>query len=168
MSDTSPARIQPALLTLLGKDARMIIQEHTPINIETPLDALEGAITPREFFYIRNNHALPRIAPAEWTLTIDGHVERPYSLTYEELRRLPQTSLVAFLECCGNSRRRFADAGQPADGIQWGDGAIGNAEWSGVPVSLLLERASLKPGALQVECRGGGDHGLVRGVEVAK
>jgi DMSO/TMAO reductase YedYZ molybdopterin-dependent catalytic subunit len=50
-------------------------------------------------------------------LTIDGHVERPFTLSYAELRELPAVSIVAFLECYGNGRKRFAEQRQPAEGL---------------------------------------------------
>jgi DMSO/TMAO reductase YedYZ molybdopterin-dependent catalytic subunit len=152
----------------LDKDMRMLLHSAAPINLETPPALLADAITPHERFFMRNNHPIPTIAPAEWQLTIDGQVERPYTLTYAELRKLPATRMVAFLECYGNGRQRFAERGQPAEGIAWRNGAIGNAEWVGVPVTQLLERAGVQRDAVQVECRAGGDHEFVRGVEVDK
>ncbi|HEU5097758.1 MAG TPA: sulfite oxidase [Roseiflexaceae bacterium] len=149
------------------KDSRMRVLSEAPFNLESSLDLLADPITPIAHFFLRNNHAIPTIAPAEWTLRVDGHVERPYTLGYAELRELPAASIVAFLECYGNGRKRFAEQGRQAEGIPWRNGAIGNAEWTGVPVAVLLERAGVRPGAVQAECRGGA-HDFVRGVEVAK
>jgi DMSO/TMAO reductase YedYZ molybdopterin-dependent catalytic subunit len=168
MSKSISSPTDHALLTQFGKDPRMCIQEHEPINLETPLAALDTALTPREVFFMRNNHAPAQIAPANWSLTIDGHVARPYTLSYAELRELPAKRFVAFLECYGNSRRRFAELGQPAEGLPWGNGAVANAEWTGVSAALLLQQAGVRPGAIQAECRSGGDNDFVRGVEVAK
>src|SRR5262245_51047318 len=122
MIETSSTTTDLGLLRQLGKDPGMHIQSCEPANLETPLDALDSALTPRDAFFMRNNHALPQIAPVEWSLTIDGHVERPYTLSYADLLGLPTTSLIAFLECYGNSRRRFAEQGPPAEGIPWGNG----------------------------------------------
>jgi DMSO/TMAO reductase YedYZ molybdopterin-dependent catalytic subunit len=159
---------QQALTKQFDKDTRMLIHSAAPLNLETPPALLADAITPHERFFMRNNHAIPTIAPAEWRLTIDGLVKRPYMLTYAELRQLPATRLVAFLECYGNGRQRFAEQGQPAEGLAWRTGAIGNAEWTGVPVAQLLKRAGVRCDAVQVECRGGGAQEFARGVEVAK
>jgi DMSO/TMAO reductase YedYZ molybdopterin-dependent catalytic subunit len=141
---------------------------HEHYHLESSLDLLADAITPIEHFFLRNNHAIPTLAPVEWALKIDGHVDRPFTLSYAELRELPAVSIVAFLECYGNGRKRFAEQGHPAEGLAWRNGAIGNAEWTGVPVAQLLERAGVQRGAVQVECRAGGDHEFARGVEVAK
>jgi DMSO/TMAO reductase YedYZ molybdopterin-dependent catalytic subunit len=151
-----------------GKDSRLIVRSTEPLNLETPLAALEGAITPLPLFFVRNNDTIPLIEPSEWELRIDGLVERPYTLSYAELRKLPSVSYVAVLQCCGNSRARFADGQRQAEGLQWEDGAVGNAEWVGVPVRLLLDRAGVNPCALQVECIGGDEQRTTRGVEVAK
>jgi DMSO/TMAO reductase YedYZ molybdopterin-dependent catalytic subunit len=156
------------LIAQFGKHRRMQIHSVAPFNLESSLDLLADAITPIEHFFVRSNHAIPTLAPAEWALTIDGHVERPFTLSYAELRELPAVSTVAFLECYGNGRRRFAEQGHPAEGLPWRNGAIGNAEWTGVPVAWLLERAGVRSNAVQVECRAGGDHAFARGVEVAK
>jgi sulfite oxidase len=75
--------------------------------------------------------------------------------------------VAAFLECYGNGRRRFAEQGQLAEGVPWRNGAIGNAEWVGVPVAAVLEQAGVRPGAVHAECRGGA-RDFARGVEVDK
>jgi DMSO/TMAO reductase YedYZ molybdopterin-dependent catalytic subunit len=146
----------------------MIIQSAEPLNIETPLTTLESAITPLPLFFVRNNDTIPQIAPEDWALRIDGLVERPYTLSYAELRRLPATSYVAVLQCCGSGRIHFAEGERTAEGVQWGDGAVGNAEWVGVPARLILDRAGVHPSAVQVECIGGDEQRTTRGVEVAK
>lgn len=151
-----------------SKDSRLIVRSTEPLNLETPLTALEGTLTPLPLFFVRNNDTIPAITPADWELHIDGLVERPYTLTYDELRRLPSVSYVAVLQCCGSGRARFADGERQAEGLQWEDGAVGNAEWVGVPVRLLLDRAGVAEAAVQVECIGGDEQRTTRGVEVAK
>jgi DMSO/TMAO reductase YedYZ molybdopterin-dependent catalytic subunit len=168
MNMTSAHTSPDQLTARFGKDGRMRVHTVAPFNLESSLDLLADAITPIEHFFLRNNHAIPTLAAVEWALTIDGQVERPFTLSYAELRELPAVSVVAFLECYGNGRKRFAEQGQPAEGLSWRNGAIGNAEWTGVPVAQLLERAGVQRGAVQVECRAGGDHDFARGVEVAK
>jgi DMSO/TMAO reductase YedYZ molybdopterin-dependent catalytic subunit len=173
----SVARLQPGkvmthntidVIARHGKDTRMRLQSEAPLNIETALDALEGAITPYALFFVRNNDSYPRINQHDWTLTIDGLVDHPFSIGYDELRRIPSESYVAVLECSGNSRSRFAGDGREAEGVAWNNGAVGNAEWVGVPVRRLLERACVQASALQAECIGGDDGRTTRGVEIAK
>jgi DMSO/TMAO reductase YedYZ molybdopterin-dependent catalytic subunit len=148
------------------KDPRLIVHQESPPNSETPLELLDAGLTPVPFFFTRNNFPVPaEIPPEAWRLEIDGEVERPLTIGIEDLRRLPQTKFVSVLECTGNGRGRFEPLGGKAEGLPWGEGAVANAEWRGVPVRYLFEKAGLKPNALQAECRGAG---LVRGVEVDK
>lgn len=151
-----------------GKDPRMTVRSVEPLNIETAIEALEGAITPMSLFFVRNNDTIAQIEPEQWQLRVDGLVERPFTLSYAELRQLPATSYVAVVQCSGNGRARFTVDGEEVEGIQWCNGAVGNAEWVGVPVRLLLERAGVQPGALQVECIGGDAERTTRGVELDK
>ncbi|WP_026370320.1 molybdopterin-dependent oxidoreductase [Kallotenue papyrolyticum] len=157
-----------ALLTALGKDPRLLVHSHAPINLETPLAALEGTLTPTPLFFVRNNDSFPQIAPEDWRLRIDGLVRRPLTIDYATLRRLPAMSYVAVLQCSGLRRLDFAMQGPLPEGIAWHSGAVGNAEWVGVPVRHLLELADVDAAALQAECIGGDAGHTTRGVEVAK
>ena len=107
---------------------------------------MEGVITPNRLFFVRNNSpASPVIDAAAWRLTVEGDaVERPLTLTYDELRRLPARALAAYLECAGNHRAMFGRLhGREAKGTQWGTGAVGNGVWLGVPLAdVLTSRAS--------------------------
>src|SRR5262245_10873429 len=105
MSLTHASTSGGALPVQLGKDARMLIHSEAPLNLEPSLELLADAITPYERFFMRNNYAIPTIPPAAWTLTIDGHVQRPSMLTYAQLRQLPAVCMVAVLECYGNGRQ---------------------------------------------------------------
>lgn len=148
------------------KDSRLLVHENPPPNSETPIELLEAGETPLPLFFTRNNFPVPpEISPDLWRLEIDGLVESPLSLGFDELRRLPLHKVVSVLECTGNGRGRFTAAGGKAEGLPWGEGAVGNAEWVGVPVRHVFAQAGLRPQVLQAECRGGG---LVRGVEVDK
>lgn len=148
------------------KDPRLIVHEVAPPNTETPLELLEAGATPIPRFFTRNNFPVPpEIVPAAWRIEIDGLVARKLVLSYAELAALPRRRLTSVLECTGNGRGRFTDAGGQAEGLPWGEGAIGNAEWEGVPVAEVFALAGVDPRALQAECHGAG---LVRGVEVAK
>lgn len=155
-------------LAACGADHRLTVQTIDPLNAETPLELLGQTITPIERLFLRNNHTPPRVDTESWSLTIEGLVRRPLTISYDELRRLPTSSYVAVLECSGNGRQRFAERGRPAEGLQWCEGAVGNAEWIGVPMALLLERAGVKRGALQAECWSCGDEPFARGIEVSK
>src|SRR5262245_27580812 len=94
-----------------GKDARLIVHNRDPIELETPIELLrQHEITPESLIFIRNNQALDgslSTAPAEdpnWTIEIDGLVEFPRSITVAELAKLEQIEHVIVLQCSGNGR----------------------------------------------------------------
>jgi DMSO/TMAO reductase YedYZ molybdopterin-dependent catalytic subunit len=118
-----------------------------PENSETPLEDVQSWVTPNRLFFVRNHFAEPTLDQASWQLRVEGLVSRPLRLSWEDLEALPQRSVFATVECAGNGRSFLAER-QP--GVQWGAGAIGTAEWTGVPVAVVLERAGLKPGAVEV------------------
>jgi DMSO/TMAO reductase YedYZ molybdopterin-dependent catalytic subunit len=157
-----------AALSALGKDPRLTVVTAEPLNVETPLALLDTQRTPVERMFMRNHAALAEQDAAGWRLTIDGLVERPLTLDLAALLEQPPTSCTAVLECSGNGRQAFAEAGLAAEGLPWGQGAVACAEWTGAPAALLLERAGVLPGAVQAECAGGEREPFVRGVEVAQ
>jgi DMSO/TMAO reductase YedYZ molybdopterin-dependent catalytic subunit len=93
-------------------------------------------------------------------LAVDGAVESAVSWTFEEVRALPSRKLAVTLECAGNGRR-FLDPAVP--GEQWGLGAVGTAEWTGVPLRVLLDRAGTLGDAVEVSFRGA-DEGVPKGL----
>ena len=82
-----------------------------------------------------------------WRLTVDGEVQRPLDLGVEELRSLGARVGAVTLECAGNSRSFVSP---PAEGLRFQHGAVGNAEWTGVPVRDILSRAGLLDTANEV------------------
>jgi DMSO/TMAO reductase YedYZ molybdopterin-dependent catalytic subunit len=130
-----------------------------PLNCETPICEQLGVITPNARFYIRSHFDIPRLDPASWRLSVGGLVDRPLRLTLGDLRALPSRSLIVTLECAGNGRSLLQP---PAEGEQWQLGAVSTAEWTGVPVIEVLNRAGVRPGAREVVFRGA-DSGTPRG-----
>jgi DMSO/TMAO reductase YedYZ molybdopterin-dependent catalytic subunit len=128
-----------------GEERRVVTS--FPENSETPLEAVHGWVTPNRLFFIRNHFAVPTVDRARWKLRLGGLVEHPVEIGLDELLAMPQRSVFATVECAGNGRS-FLSERQP--GVQWGAGAIGQAEWTGVPVSAVLERAGLRRGAVEV------------------
>lgn len=123
-------------------------------NAEMRWEAMrgQGYLTPVDRFFVRNHTATPRLDPATWRLRVHGTgVERELSVSYDDLLALPQVTLTRFIECAGNGRSFFgSQQGQAAAGTAWTLGAIGVAEWTGVRLSAVLERAGIKPSALDV------------------
>jgi DMSO/TMAO reductase YedYZ molybdopterin-dependent catalytic subunit len=79
---------------------------------------------------------------------------------------MPQRTITAFLECSGNSRGRFGDDPQQVEGTQWGNGAIGNVEWTGVSVRDVLNMAGVQEGAVDLFSQGGDFEEMQRGLPV--
>lgn len=107
---------------------------------------------PNANFFVRNHTATPSIDVKTWKLSVEGDgVAKPFELTYDELLKLPSKTVTRFVECAGNGRS-FYDTllKKPAQGGQWKLGAYGIAEWTGVPLAALLERAGMKKSAVDV------------------
>jgi DMSO/TMAO reductase YedYZ molybdopterin-dependent catalytic subunit len=118
-----------------------------PENSETPLESMRSWVTPNRLFFVRNHFDVPSLDATDWRLKVEGSVQRPASWTYEELTALPERTVFATVECAGNGRSFL----QPqVHGVQWGAGAIGHAEWTGVPLRLVLEKAGTLPQAVEV------------------
>jgi DMSO/TMAO reductase YedYZ molybdopterin-dependent catalytic subunit len=133
----------------------LIIREKAPTNLETPFDQVDSYLTPTTLFYIRGHFQAPKLDGESYQLRIGGAVRNPVSLSYQEIRNLPAETRVATLECAGNSRVFLIPQ---AAGAQWELGAVGNAEWTGVPLAALLERAGLEEDACEIVLEGA-DHG---------
>jgi DMSO/TMAO reductase YedYZ molybdopterin-dependent catalytic subunit len=129
----------------------LIVRAHEPRNLEFPVSALRDPIVPNEQFFVRCHFAIPQIDVKTWRLKVEGAVEKPLELSYEELGKLPSRAVTATLECAGNSRVHVQP---PVPGLQWGQGAVGNARWEGVPLAAILEKAGLKNAAVEVVLEG--------------
>lgn len=118
-----------------------------PENSETPLADVQSWVTPNRLFFIRNHFEIPSMDGELWRLQIDGCVPRSIELDWEQLEALPKRSVFATMECAGNGRSFLR---HPVDGVQWGAGAIGHAEWTGVPLKVVLQKVGLHAEALEV------------------
>jgi len=95
-------------------------------------------ITPIQEFYIRNHYPTPSIDEGDWSISLTGAFDQTTDLSVETLKReFPRTTVFHALQCSGNGRSYFVPQ---VGGNQWSFGAVGNAEWTGVPVSAVLQR----------------------------
>ncbi|MFN2520813.1 MAG: sulfite oxidase [Candidatus Limnocylindria bacterium] len=145
---------------MAAPDSDLLVVSAEPFNAETRLERQVGLVTPVPRHYVRDHFALP--APPD-RLEVDGLVDRPSTLTWAQLRALPERSLFVTLECAGNGRSYLEP---PVPGEQWGIGAVGTAEWTGVPLAAVMERAGVSPEATEVRFTGA-DRGTVAGREIA-
>ncbi|HWE62236.1 MAG TPA: molybdopterin-dependent oxidoreductase, partial [Chloroflexota bacterium] len=139
-------------------DAGLVVHRAHPLNCETSIDALIGGVVmPNMHFYVRNNFHIPTLDPTTWQLSVGGLVERPLRLSMRDLHHMRSQTLPVTLECAGNGRSLLSP---PTPGEQWQLGAVSTAEWTGVPLVEVLERAGLSAGAREVKFRGA-DSGTV-------
>jgi DMSO/TMAO reductase YedYZ molybdopterin-dependent catalytic subunit len=126
-------------------------------NHGMPLEALRYPITPVGLHYLLVHYDIPAVEPGAWRLELGGAVERPLSLSLEDLRSMPSVTRPVTLECAGNGRALLAPRplSQP-----WLTEAVGTGEWTGVPLRSLLERAGLRDDAVELLFTG-----LDRGIE---
>jgi DMSO/TMAO reductase YedYZ molybdopterin-dependent catalytic subunit len=124
----------------------------TPENSETPLESLRSWVTPTRLFFVRNHFNTPELDLNAWRLSVTGCVEHPLALSWDDLNALPQRRVSATVECAGNGRSFLRPV---VEGVPWGAGAIAHAEWAGVPVHLVLERAGICPESIEVVFIGG-------------
>ena len=128
-----------------------IVRGETPLNLEMPFEKLESFLTPTESFYVRTHFPIPSIDRDAWWLRIEGDIENAFAINYEELLELESVTIPATLECAGNNRS-FLDP--KVKGVQWHLGAVGTAEWTGVPLSILLDRAHAETNGRHVVLEG--------------
>ena len=126
-----------------------------PPQLETPFAVFdEGLLTPNDAFYVRYHLAdlpLDSIDPAAFRLEVKGLVAAPLSLSLDEVKAFGATEVVAVSQCSGNGRGFFEPR---VAGGQAGNGLMGNARWTGVPLRAVLDRAGVRPGAVQVRFDG--------------
>ncbi len=141
------------------QDAGLIVHRVDPLNCETSIPALIGGVMPSARFYVRNHFPVPALDASSWRLDVSGLVERPLSLSLRDLRNLGSQRRVVTLECAGNGRSFLSP---PVEGEKWGLGAVSTAEWTGVPLVEVLDRAGVKTAAREIVFRGA-DRGNVSG-----
>jgi DMSO/TMAO reductase YedYZ molybdopterin-dependent catalytic subunit len=128
-----------------------IIRSEEPLNLEMPFENADGFITPTKSFYVRTHFPIPKIDRNKWRLRIEGEVDKPFEINFEELTKFESRKVPATLECAGNNRSFLEPK---VKGVQWNLGAVGNAEWTGVPLSILLDRASVRSPAREIILEG--------------
>ena len=133
----------------------------------TPLQDLNGTITPSDLVFQRHHNGIPTIDPARHTLTIHGLVDRPLTFTVADLQRFPSVSRIYFLECSGNGRTAFKTP-KPDMTPQQVDGLTSNCEWTGVMLSTLLRECGAQSSAKWLLAEGNDAAKLSRSIPIAK
>ena len=128
-----------------------IVRGEDPLNLEMPFSTLDSFITPTKSFYVRTHFPIPKIDKQTWRLRVEGEVEKSFEISHDELLKIESCKIPATLECAGNNRNFLEPK---VKGVQWGLGAVGTAEWTGVVLSILLDRAIVRPTAHEVILEG--------------
>jgi DMSO/TMAO reductase YedYZ molybdopterin-dependent catalytic subunit len=130
-------------------------------NRGMPLEALRYDVTPAGLHYLLIHFDIPPADEAAWRLQVGGLVSAPFAIGMEELKALPARTERVTLECAGNGRAQLSPR-YPS--VPWLEEGVSTAEWTGVPLALLLARAGLRDEAVDIVFRGT-DRGFDRGVE---
>ena len=147
-----------ALTNAFPQKGRMVLQRTQPALLETPFEVFDplangGVFTPNDQFFVRWHWGvIPNAVDVpSFRFAVRGHVERPMELSLADILAMPRVELAAVNQCSGNSRGFF----QPrVAGGQWGNGAMGNARWTGVRLRDVLDRAGVRAGAVAVRFNG--------------
>jgi DMSO/TMAO reductase YedYZ molybdopterin-dependent catalytic subunit len=116
-----------------------------PVNRQYDVRTIDGPFSPADRFFTTQHYGHPKVDPATFRLKITGLVNKPLTLSLDELRKVGSTELIAGFECSGNRR--------PLQGL------CGNGRWGGVPLRAVLDRAgNLKPQVREIVFFGA-DHG---------
>jgi len=127
------------LAALPGKKP-LIQRAFRPPNFETPLADLAPLYTDNSLFFVRYHLPnIPRVDAASWRLEVGGpSAQRTLALSLRELKsNFERVSLVAVQQCSGNRRGLFSPR---VPGVQWANGAMGNARWTGVRLRDVLRK----------------------------
>jgi sulfane dehydrogenase subunit SoxC len=133
----------------------------------TPLEALEGMITPSGLHFERHHSGVPEIDPKQHRVLIHGMVNRPLIFTMDALLRYPMVSRIHFLECAGNSQLMYG-ASPPSLTVGQAHGLVSCSEWTGVPLRYLLEEAGADPSAAWILAEGADAAAMSRSIPMAK
>ncbi|HRX35647.1 MAG TPA: sulfite oxidase [Aestuariivirga sp.] len=160
----SPGRFTAALADappdsaaiIMGKASGLTVHNAALGVMETPLAMLrKHDHTPKDILF--NRLHFPHEGDAawyattavperpDWSIRIDGLVQRPRTVTLDDLAKMEQVKRVSVLQCAGNGRSYYAGKEKVAGG-QWKNGGMGNVEWEGVPLRPFLESQKVLPG----------------------
>jgi len=137
---------------------QMNVVSDRPLNAETPRKALQQKLTPNNLFYVRNHFDIPEADSETWSLEFSGALKQAGTFSIADLKALPQRSQIVVLECAGNGRINLDPL---VMGTTWGEGAIAQAEFTGISLSRLLDLVGIAENVIEVLFTGA-DSGKVR------
>jgi DMSO/TMAO reductase YedYZ molybdopterin-dependent catalytic subunit len=135
----------------------LVTRQDKPENLESPCSIFDSFLTPNNLFYVRNHFEAPELDPATWSLKVEGAVEQRREFNYADILAMPSRTIIATLECAGNARTFLPHR---VKGVPWGLAAVGNAEWTGVPLCAILAEVGLQQETEEIILEGA-DHGEI-------
>lgn len=132
----------------------------------TPLQDSAGIITPSGLFFERSHAGTAIIDPRSHALFVHGMVDRPRKFSMADLKRLPSLSRILFLECSGNGLTEWSKPTLPT--VQGTHGLTSTAEWTGVPLSLILNEVGVRGKAKWLLAEGGDGSAMTRSIPIEK
>jgi len=160
-----PSRFEDPVKRVVGQPYRAV-SPGTGTS-RTPLQSLNGTITPNGLHFERHHNGVPDIDPAQHRLLIHGMVGRPIKLAVDDLLRYPMVTRTIFIECAGNSgANTLMKPPQTSAGVL--HGLVSNSEWTGVPLAVLLNEARIDPKATWLLAEGADAVAMSRSIPVQK
>jgi sulfane dehydrogenase subunit SoxC len=144
-----------------------VVRDPSATSSRSPLGDLRGIITPNSLFFERHHAGVPQIDPSVHRLIIHGMVDRPTIFTLDDIKRFPSKSVIHFLECSGNSGSAWREESL-RDTAQQAHGLVSATEWTGVPMSTLLNEVGIQPGGTWLLCEGADAAAMTRSVPTEK
>ncbi len=132
----------------------------------TPLQDLDGIITPNGLCFERHHAGIAEIDPAQQRLMINGLVDTPLVFTMEDLKRFPRENRIYFLECAANSGMEWR--GSQLNGCQYTHGMVHCVMYTGVPLKTILQEAGIKTNAKWVMPEGADSSAMTRSIPLDK
>lgn len=133
----------------------------------TPLHLMEGTITPNGLHYERHHNGVPQIDPAKHKLLIHGLVNKDLFFSMDDLLRYPMQSRICFIECGGNSNAGWNSSPSRSEAGYF-NGMASNSEWTGIPLSVLLNEVGVKKDAKWIIAEGADAFNMQMSIPIEK
>ena len=149
-------------------EVRRRFKTPTPLSswTMTPLAESCGIVTPSGLHFERSHGGTAVIDPEKHSLYVHGMVREPKKYSMRDLRRFPSISRIMFLECSGNGLTEWSKPTMRT--VQFTHGLTSTSEWSGVPLSTILNETGVQPGATWLLAEGGDAAAMTRSIPLAK
>ena len=173
-AQADPTKVLGAPTSVLGQRApgeqprRSMGTPATTASSRTPIEQLQGIITPADLHFERHHAGVPAIDPNQYELLIHGMVDRPMTFTLDDLKRFPAESRLCFVECSGNGGAAYNRNTPPERAPSQIDGLLSTSEWTGVLLSTLLREVGVNPGASWLLAEGGDAALMSRSIPLEK